>query len=190
MDYATYLNGTAKEELDHLNKLAGRFHLDSCDLFIDGDGKPPFDVDDWEQVKDYLKENLVDDTAGGMVNFMDETEDFSIVEKEENGRRFWLVSDVDDKKKILSSNPSSWEETFSERIQRQDFIEDGKLAHVTKGAQKNSRGELKLLRDRYVSFAADKEGNIIRKSVHNLPHRNIKITMVMWTRRVHDGQTK
>ena len=100
MDYATYLNGTAKEELDHLNKLAGRFHLDSCDLLIDGDGKPPFDVDDWEQVKDYLKENLEDDTAGGMVNFMDETEDFRIVEKEENGRRFWLVSDVDDKKNI------------------------------------------------------------------------------------------
>ena len=178
MDYATYLNGTAKEELDHLNKLAGRFHLDSCDLFIDGDGKPPFDVDDWEQVKDYLKENLVDDTAGGMVNFMDETEDFSIVEKEENGRRFWLVSDVDDKKKILLSNPSSWEETYSERIQRQDFIEDGKLVHVSKKA-KEIEGKLEIVMDLYVSFTADKHGNVIRHFIYSLPNKNIKITIVM-----------
>ena len=178
MDYATYLNGTAKEELDHLNKLAGRFHLDSCDLLIDGDGKPPFDVDDWEQVKDYLRENLEDDTAGGMVNFMDETEDFSIVEKEENGRRFWLVSDVDDKKKYLLSNPSSWEETNSERIQRQDFIEDGKLVHVSKKA-KEIEGKLEIVMDLYVSFTADKHGNVIRHFIYCLPNKNIKITIVM-----------
>ena len=174
MDYSTYLNGTAKEELDHLNKLAGRFHLDSCELFIDGE--KPFD--DWEQAKDYLKENLEDDTAGGMVNFMDETEDFSIVEKEENGRRFWLVSDVDDKKKYLLSNPSSWEETYSERIQRQDFIEDGKLVHVSKKA-KEIEGKLEIVMDLYVSFTADKHGNVIRQFIYSLPNKNIKIKIVM-----------
>ena len=180
MDYATYLNGTAKEELDHLNKLAGRFHLDSCKLSIDGDEKPP--LDDWEQVEDYLKENLEDDTAGGMVNFLDETEDFSIVEKEENGRRFWLVSDVDDKK-----NPSSWEETYSERIQRQDFIEDGKLVHVSKKA-KEIEGKLEMVMDLYVSFTADKHGNVIRQFIYSLPNKNIKITIVMCaTRCVCEG---
>ena len=187
MDYSTYLNGTAKEELDHLNKLAGRFHLDSCDLFIDGE--KPFD--DWEQAKDYLKENLEDDTAGGMVNFMDETEDFSIVEKEENGRRFWLVSDVDDKRKYFLSNPSSWEETYSERIQRQDFIEDGKLVYTTKRAETNNEGKMELVFDLYVSFTLDSQGNVIRESIYYLPKKNIEITIVMRTLRcVREGQTE
>ena len=187
MDYSTYLNGTAKEELDRLNKLAGRFHLDSCELFIDGE--KPFD--DWEQAKDYLKENLEDDTAGGMVNFMDETEDFSIVEKEENGRRFWLVSDVDGRKIHLLSNTSYWEETHSERIQRQDFIEDGKLVHTTKRAEINNEGKMELVFDLSVSFTVDKHGNVIRESIYSLPNKNIKITIVMWTLRcVRKGQTE
>ena len=193
MDYSTYLNGTAKEELDSLDRLAGHFEIETCEIDIEiegGDKKPP--ADDWEKTKEYLKETLSDDTAGGT----DGTLEFSIIEKAEKGRRYWFVSDVDgyEDELHLRSKTASWEETHCQDcrlvIQHQDFIEDGKLAHVTKGAQKNSRGELKLLRDRYVSFAADKEGNIIRKSVHNLPHRNIKITMVMWARRVHNEQTK
>ena len=100
MDYSTYLNGTTKEELDQLKKMTGHFKIESCELSIVGNEQPE-NKNDWEQVKEYLKENLKDDTAGGLVNVTENTGAFSIYEKEENGRRFWLVSDVDDKKKYL-----------------------------------------------------------------------------------------
>ena len=118
MDYSTYLNGTTKEELDQLNKMTGHFKIESCELSIVGNEQPE-NEHDWEEVKEYLKENLQDDEAGSLVNFMDDTGDLSIYEKENDGRRFWLVSDVDGREKHFLSNASSWEETYSERIERQ-----------------------------------------------------------------------
>ena len=185
MDYSTYLNGAAKEELDQLKKMAGHFKIHSCELSIEGDEKPA--LDDWEQVKEYLKENLKDDTAGGLVNVMDDTGAFSIYEKEKNGRRFWLLSDVDGRKKHLLSNASYWEETHSEMIQRQDFIEDGKLVHTTKRAEINNEGKMELVFDLYVSFTLDSQGNVIRESIYYLPKKNIEITIVMWTLRCACG---
>ena len=190
MDYSTYLNGTTKEELDQLKKMTGHFKIETfCELSIVGDEQPTFD--DEEQVIEYLKESLKDDTAGGLVNVMDDTGAFSIYEKEKNGRRFWLVSDVDGSKKHLLSNTSYWEETHSERIQRQDFIEDGKLVHTTKRAEINNEGKMELVFDLSVSFTVDKQGNVIRESIYSLPNKNIKITIVMWTLRcVREGQTE
>ena len=66
MDYSTYLNGTTKEELDQLKKMTGHFKIETeCDLRIVGDEQPEFY--DIEQVIEYLKESLKDDTAGGLV---------------------------------------------------------------------------------------------------------------------------
>ena len=189
MDYSNYLNGAAKEELDQLKKMAGHFKIQSCELSIEGDEKPA--LHDWEQVKEYLKENLQDEEAGGLVNFMDDTGDLSIYEKEDNGRRFWLVSDVDGREKHLLSNTSYWEETHSERIQRQDFIEDGKLVHTTKRAEINNEGKMELVFDLSVSFTVDKQGNVIRKAIYSLPKKNTKITIVMWSVRCRcEGQTE
>ena len=190
MDYSTYLNGTTKEELDQLKKMTGHFKIETeCDLRIVGDEQPEFY--DIEQVIEYLKESLKDDTAGGLVNVTDNTGAFSIYEKEENGRRFWLVSDVDGKEKHFLSNASSWEETYSERIERQDFIEDGKLVHTTKRAEINNEGKMELVFDLYVSFTLDSQGNVIRESIYYLPKKNIEITIVMWTLRcVREGQTE
>ena len=73
---------------------------------------------------------------------MNDTEDFSIIEKENKWKRFGLVFDVDGRKKHLLSNTSPWEETNSESIWPRDFIEDGKL-HVTKIAREvDSKGKL------------------------------------------------
>ena len=187
MDYSTYLNGTTKEELDQLKKMTGHFKIETeCDLRIVGDEQPEFY--DIEHVIEYLKESLKDDTAGGLVNVTDNTGAFSIYEKEENGRRFWLVSDVDGIKKHLLSNTSSWEETYSERTQQQDFIEDGKLVHTAKIAVRNNEGKMELVFDLYVSFTVDKQGNVIRKLIYSFPDKNIKITIVMWSLRcVCDG---
>ena len=141
MDYSAYSNGTTKEELDQLKKMTGHFKIETdCELRIVGDEQPAFY--DFEQVIEYLKESLKDDTAGGLVNVTDNTGAFSIYEKEENGRRFWLVSDVDGREKHLLSNTSSWEETYFERIQKQDFIEDGKLVHTKKRALINNEGKI------------------------------------------------
>ena len=177
MNYSAYLNGTTKEELDQLKKTTGHFKIESCKLSIVGNEQP----DDWEHVEEYLKENLKDDTAGGLVNVMDDTGAFSIYEKEKNGRRYWLVFDVDGRVKHLLSNTSSWEETYSERTQQQDFIEDGKLVHTTKRAEINNEGKMELVFDLSVSFTVDKQGNVIRESIYSLPKKNIEITIVMWT---------
>ena len=67
--------------------------------------------------------------------------------------------------KHLLSNTSSREKTYSERIQKQDFIEDGKLVHTTKRAEKNNEGKMELVFDLYVSFTEDKLGNVIRESI-------------------------
>ena len=156
---------------------------------IVGNEQPEFD--DWEHVIEYLKESLKDDTAGGLVNVMDDRGAFSIYEKEENGRRFWLVSDVDGREKQFLSNTSSWEETYFERIEKQDFIEDGKLVHTTKRAEINNEGKMELVFDLYVSFSLDSQGNVIRESIYYLPKKNIEITIVMWTLRcVREGQTE
>ena len=188
MNYSAYLNGTSKEELDQLKKMTGHFKIESCELSIVGNEQPE---DDWEYVEEYLKENLKDDTAGGLVNVMDDTGAFSIYEKEKNGRRFWLVSDVDGMKKHLLSNTSSWEETYFERIQKQDFIEDGKLVHTTKRAEINNEGKMELVFDLYVSFTLDSQCNVIRESIYYLPKKNIEITIVMRTLRcVREGQTE
>ena len=184
MNYSAYLNGTTKEELDQLKKVTGHFKIESGKLNIVGNEQPE---DDWEYVEEYLKENLKDDTAGGLVNVMDDTGAFSIYEKEKNGRRFWLVSDVDGSKKHLLSNTSYWEETHSERIQRQDFIEDGKLVHTTKRAEINNEGKMELVFDLSVSFTVDKQGNVIREAIYSLPNKNIQITIVMWTLRCACG---
>ena len=187
MNYSAYLNGTTKEELDQLKKMTGHFKIESCNLSIVANEQP----DDWEHVVEYLKETLKDDTAGGLVDVMDDTGAFSIYEKEKNGRRFWLVSDVDGSKKHLLSNTSHWEETHSERIHSQDFIEDGKLVHITKRAEINNEGKMELVFDLSVSFTVDKQGNVIRESIYSLPNKNIKIIIVMWTLRcLCEGQTE
>ena len=118
---------------------------------------------------------------------MNDTGAFSIYEKDKNGRRFWLVSDVDGRKKHLLSNASYWEETHSERIQRQDFIEDGKLVHTTKRAEIKNEGKMELVFDLSVSFTVDKQGNVIREAIYSLPNKNIQITIVMWTLRCACG---
>ena len=191
MNYSAYLNGTSKEELDQLKKMTGHFKIESyCELSIVGNEQPE-NKNDWEQVKEYLKENLQDEEAGGLVNFMDDTGDLSIYEKEDNGRRFWLVSDVDGMKKHLLSNTSSWEETYSERTHQQDFIEDGKLVHTAKIAMVKNEGKMELVFDLYVSFTVDKHDNVIREFIYSFPDMNIKITLVMWALRcVYDGQTE
>ena len=124
------------------------------------------------------------------LSFVNKYPKWKITEKENNGKRFGLVFDVDGRKKHLLSNASYWEETHSERIQRQDFIEDGKLVHTTKRAEINNEGKMELVFDLSVSFTVDKQGNVIREAIYSLPNKNIKITIVMWTLRcVCEGQT-
>ena len=57
MDYATYLNGTAKEELDRLDKLAGDFRIESSKLRID-QGKG-IQSDDWQDLKKKMPRGAV-----------------------------------------------------------------------------------------------------------------------------------
>ena len=64
-----------------------------------------------------------------------------------------------------------------------EFIEDGKLVGVLKGFVMNN-GKMELAFDCRDSITTDKEGIIVREFMWSQPADNIKITKVMWARRM------
>ena len=59
MDYSTHLTGATKDELDRLDKLAGRFKIQSSKLTIEAlyNGKK-MPLDDWEYFKECFGRGL------------------------------------------------------------------------------------------------------------------------------------
>ena len=87
MDYSNYLNGTAKEELDRLDKLAGDFKFGSSKLRID-QGKG-IQSDDWQDLKKKMPRGAVSYLEG-----IEGKAEFSIVEQTKNGMRTWYIFDA------------------------------------------------------------------------------------------------
>ena len=87
MDYSNYLNGTAKEELDRLDKLAGDFKFGSSKLRID-QGKG-IQSDDWQDLKKKMPRGAVSYLEG-----IEGKAEFSIVEQMKNGLRTWYIFDA------------------------------------------------------------------------------------------------
>ena len=181
MDYSTFLNGTLKEELDRLDWLAGEFRIQASKLVIrasfEGGAIKP--SDDIQKLKTkFMPESLID--------FIDGMEKFKIVEKVKGGRRTWTYCDVNGVSKDLSKT-DYWEETSSEFVHREDFIEDGWIVNVTK-ASAMLKGKMTFWLDLYDAFTIDKEGNLLRKFIWKNPHSNITVTKLLRSIRVVDGQ--
>ena len=85
LDYSTYLTGITKEELDRLDKLEGRYRIQSSKLPIEAfDGKS-MPSDDWEYFKECWGHNEV-------TEFIESASEFTI--QETRGElRTWLVLD-------------------------------------------------------------------------------------------------
>ena len=193
MDYSTFLGGTTKDELDKLDKLAGRYRIKSFKLAIEAiDNEKLWKVstsaavvplDNWK----YLKEVLLGKLPIGLINFIEGTEEFIIADtkalwsESTDEHRNWVVLNKHLMKRELSTSTGMLvKSTKAGRwIYYEGFIEGGKL--MTDMKFFNSKMEMDLcITD---SINTDKEGNIIWKFTWSLPARNIKITKIMWAAR-------
>ena len=122
-----------------------------------------------------------------VVNPVESNEDFSIVEKTINGKRTWTINDLSDTETDLMSNMSSCEERSGFWIYSEDFIEDGRLVSFAKVSEVyNSKMRLSL--HYYQSLIADKQGNLTRRLIFDVPILGIKITKDIWAVRIKEAQ--
>ena len=177
VDYSTFLNGTLKEELDRLDMLAGDFRIEDSRVVIDG--VKGLSSEDWQERKKYMPRSVV--------NPVESNKDFSIVEKTINGKRTWTINDLSDTETDLMSNMSSCEERSGFWIYSEDFIEDGRLVSFAKVSEVyNSKMRLSL--HYYQSLIADKQGNLTRRLIFDVPILGIKITKDIWAVRIKEAQ--
>ena len=180
MDYSNFLNGAVKEELDGLDRLAGKFRVQASKLTIVGIHQGEIlPSNDWEYFKKCLK--LL---PGGLLWFIEGKEEFTI-EESKNGLRTWTISDVDGwKDKDLLANKGCVNVQKSGMWSHiDDFIEDGWLVN-TKKAWDVSKGKMELGLDFRESFTVNKRGDVLRSYNWSAPNRNLKITKVMLAHRV------
>ena len=184
MDYTGYLAGKTRSEMDILDRLAGRYVVQSSELtverFLGGEKLP---ADEWER----RKSRMID----SFKNFLDGTEEISIVETSNSGARTWLISDVDgvDKSFLLTSR--GWIRSANYWLHCDDFIEDGKLTTAKKSfMMADNKAIGPLVMDYRDSFSTDKQGNLVREFICSYPITNIKISKVMSALRVKSESEK
>ena len=191
MDYSTYLTGATKDELDRLNKLEGRYRIQSSKLTIEAiyNGKR-LPADDWE----YFKECFETELHPSVVEFIEGVEGFRIAESK-NGPRTWIV---------FEESANLWRELLTEKGDLKDvrvtfsncrclrhddhFIEDGKLVSLTNWYLIYN-GKIRTVINIRDSITTDKLGNVVWNFMWSEPTMNVKLTKVMWAFRVYEGQT-
>ena len=133
--------------------------------------------------------------SGSWIDFLDGTEEISIVEKSSSGARKWVISDVDGVKKgfPLTSRGRMLRDKYW--IHSDNYVEDGNLitAQRTFLMERSklaldhwATGPLdqSLIMDYRDSFSTDKQGNLVREFICSMPITDIKITIVMSALRV------
>ena len=197
LDYSTYLNGTTKDELDGLGRLAGNYKIHASKITIDGlnYGKrtvlvlPSGPVSDWEDFKESFEILQIHPC---LIKFIEGKEEFSIVESK-TWPREWVISDVDGVDKVWLTGRGDLKQESSFWDRHDHFIEDGML--VTLYERYNEKMEKILtVRD---NIATDKQGNVIREFIWTQANgmqcecntycylnAEFKITKVMWAQRV------
>ena len=177
VDYSAFLNGTVKEELDRLDKLAGDFRIEESRVVIDG--VKGLSSDNWQEEKTKMPQRII--------RLVESNEDFSIVEKMNNGGRTWTITDLSDTETDLMSDMSSWEEIDDVWVYHEDFIEDGRLVGFAKVSEVYN-GERRLRLHFYHSVTADKQGNLTRRLIFDVPILGIKITKDILAVRIKEGK--
>ena len=181
LDYSTYLNGTAKDELDGLERIEGSFRTQASKTTIEAHYKGVrLPSDDWRALKECLKDHL----SRHLIKVI-EGEGFFIIQqrKRETMTRTWDLDDVDGYTKNLLWSKGELVLMRGAWFQFDDFIEDGSIVRVHK-AFKMFNGKMVFFLDCRESITCDKQGNVIRKFMWSLPDKDIKITKVMWALRV------
>ena len=175
LDYSTYLTGITKEELDRLDKLKGRYRIQSSKLTIEAhyNGKR-LPSDDWEYFKECMQGRKM---PHNVVKFIEGSSDFTIHEIKGSLRTWEVLDKLYLSRGFLmgrghvSSEMGQW--TYWD-----EFIEDGKLVGIVQGFVMNN-GKMELVFDCRDSITTDKEGIIVREFMWSQPQDNIKITKVI-----------
>ena len=186
MDYSTYLTGTTKEELDKLDKLKGRYKVNSSKLTIgtlDNEKLWKISRDNYVEASDdleYFKRCFGKVVPSAFIKFIGDTKEFSIVELK-NGPRNWVVFDVFYWTKALLEGRGRLAKTRRLGLwnNRDAFMEDGKV--VMDSMILNNKIEVN--HHSIDSITTDKQGNITWNFMFSAPNSNIKITKVMWALR-------
>ena len=94
MDYSSYLNGVAKEELDRLDKLAGDFKIETVEFIHQG---RKVAAEDLEQFKECVKQMV----PKKVTDFFFGRREISIVERISSRGRTWVIYDMDGREKNM-----------------------------------------------------------------------------------------
>ena len=182
MDYSSYLNGVAKEELDSLDKLAGDFKIETVEFIHQG---RKVATEDLEQFKECLKQMV----PKKVTDFFFGRREISIVERISSRWRTWVIYDMDGREKNMMCSEGFYIKDVPGLLQYyEDYIEDGKLVNSDKWfAVSDGKAELAL--ELYDSFTLDKQGNLIRELIYNCPEIDLKFSKVAKAVRVIDEQT-
>ena len=173
MDYSANLIGTAKEELDRLDKLVG---IEDSKTKLKIEGGEVLPSNDWQDLKNMVPETLIHIVEGKA--------DFSIIEILNNGKRTWVERGVGGKAEDLMPATGYWHETNQETwVHREGYVEDGRLVNWTK-VSKMYNGERRLSLFLYHSFATDAQGNLLRRFICSRPDLGYKITKDIWATKI------
>ena len=195
LDYSNHLNGTTKDELDRLGRLAGHFKIHDSEITIDAlrDGEKGIFVKTRGQVfdKEDLKKCFGNDLfSDDLINIIEGNEGFSIAESK-NGPRNWVITDTDGWKRDLLVQRGALTQYSGRWIHCDDFIEDGNLVSH-KNVYQMYNGTISTILSIRDSITADKHGYVTRKltwtQVSNLPRTDFKITKVMQARKVLENE--
>ena len=172
LDYSTYLTGITKKELDGLDKLRGRYRIQSSKLtieeFYNGKRLPS---DEWEYFKECRGHNKV-------TEFIESASEFTIHETR-GELRTWAVLDKLYLRRDFLTERGHVRSEMGLWTYWDEFIEDGKLVGVFKRFVMNN-GKMELAYDCRDSITTEKEGILVRELMWSQPEHNIKITKVMW----------
>ena len=130
LDYSTYLNGTAKDELDGLERIEGSFRTQASKTTIEAHYKGTrLPSDDWGALKECLKDHL----SRHLIKVI-EGEGFFIIQqrKRKTMTRTWYLDDVDGYTKNLLWFEGQLKQMRGLWFQFDDFIEDGAIVRVHK----------------------------------------------------------
>ena len=181
IDYSTYLTGITKEELDRLDKLEGKYRIQSTKVTIEaGYNGKRLSSDNWEYFKECFGKRMPSD----LIKFIESKPELSIQESR-NGLRNWVVLDgLYWRKEFLGKRNDLSQNQWGQWRYTDDFIEDGRLVSVAKLYQVTTNGKMEDLVIRRFSTTIGKEGNVMWEFMWSAPKLNIKITRVMWALRL------
>ena len=132
MEYKDHLGGIAKDELDQLDRLEGKFFVHAAVMEVRRRGKI-LSNDEWKSLKTSGLPKVI-------IRFLDsKKKEFSILERSNHGKREWELQDVDGSSKKFNFSSTVTDDHGGWRHKEQ-FIIDGHWSTDNISLLNSSRG--------------------------------------------------